>query len=131
MEVIIKAIGSILIAVLVSIILNKHSKEYALLLVICVCCSIAALGFRYYEQVFDFVHQLQSLGNLNNEMIAIMLKAVGTALLSEITVLICQDSGNSALGKAIQILSTAIIIYLCLPMFSKLLELIESIMGHI
>lgn len=131
MEVFIKAIGGVLIAVLVSIILNKQSKEYSLLLIICVCCSIAALGFHYYEQVFDFVHQLQSIGNLNSEMIMIMLKSVGIALLSELTALICQDSGNSALSKAIQMLSITIIIYLCLPMFSKLLELVESTLGHI
>lgn len=126
-----KAIGGILITVIVSLILNKNSKEYSILLVICVCSTVAILSLHYYEQIFDFVQQLQEYGNLNNEMLIIILKATGTALLTEITVLICQDSGNSALGKVVQMLSSAVIIYLCIPMFSKLLELVDTILGYV
>ncbi len=131
MDILMKAIGGILITVIVSLILNKNSKEYSILLVICVCSTVAILSLHYYEQIFDFVQQLQEYGNLNNEMLIIILKATGTALLTEITVLICQDSGNSALGKVVQMLSSAVIIYLCIPMFSKLLELVDTILGYV
>ena len=131
MDIILKATAGILIAVVLTLILNRQGKEFSLLLVVFVCCVVLVLALKYYKEIFDFINELQGYGNLNYKMISIILKAVATALLSEITVLICQDSGNTALGKTIQILSSVIIIHLCLPLFTELLELVETVLEYI
>ena len=131
MDIILKATAGILIAVVLTLILNRQGKEFSLLLVVFVCCVVLVLALKYYKEIFDFINELQGYGNLNYKMVSIILKAVATALLSEITVLICQDSGNAALGKTIQILSSVIIIHLCLPLFTELLELVETVLEYI
>ena len=76
-------------------------------------------------------YRLRSLGNLDHQMVDIMLKIVGIGFLGELSVTVCNDSGNSAIGKTLQVLASAVIVYLALPLFTALLELVERIMGSI
>lgn len=131
MDVLWKAIAGILITVIISLILSRQNKDFSIILVICVCCMICSVAIGYYRQIFQFIRKLEFAGNLNGEMISIILKSVGIALLTEITVLICSDSGNAALGKVIQILSSAVMLWLCIPLFSELLELVEKVLGYL
>jgi hypothetical protein len=47
---------------------------------------------------------------------------------AEIAGLICTDAGNAALAKTIQILATAVILWLTLPLMQALLDLVRKIM---
>ena len=49
-------------------------------------------------------------------------------LLAEVTELICIDSGNTALGKGLKILATAVILWMSVPLLSGLISLIEEIL---
>ena len=88
---------------------------------------ISVVGYK----VFAFIGKLQAVGNLNTEMLEILLKSVGIGLLSEIAVLVCCDMGNASMGKTLQILSMAVILWLSLPLFSSLLDLIGKILGEV
>jgi hypothetical protein len=54
---------------------------------------------------------------------------IGIGILSEISALICADAGNSSLGKALQILGGTAMLWLSLPVFRTLVDLIRSILG--
>lgn len=131
MEIFIKAAAGILIAVVMSLILSKFGKDYALILVICVCCMVAASALGFLQDIMGFIKKLQSIGDLSGELVEILFKTVGIGLLSEITSMICADAGNAALGKAIQMLSAAISLWLCIPLFSQLLSLVEGVLGAV
>lgn len=131
MGVFLKVIAGTLLAVVVSLILSRQSKDFSVILIICVCCMVSSVAVGFYKQIFQFIEKLEQSGNLNTELIQIILKSVGIALISEITILICADSGNSALGKVIQMMSSALIIWICIPLFTKLLEMVESILGYL
>lgn len=131
MDIYLKAVAGVLITAVVSLILSKQGKDFSVLLIVCVCCMVAASAFGYFQKIMDFIRSLQQKGNLNNELITILLKAVGIGILSEITVMICNDSGNAALGKVIQFLTSAVILWLCLPLFTQLMELIEDVLGNV
>ena len=45
--------------------------------------------------------------------------------------MICTDAGNASLTKAIQLLGGAVILYLSVPMFSALMDLIQKIVGEL
>ena len=45
--------------------------------------------------------------------------------------MICEDSGNGALGKALQFLASAVILYLSLPLLSKLLDIVEGMLDNL
>lgn len=129
MEIFIKAAAGVLIAAVISLILSKQGKDFSVLLIIIVCCMVAATAMTYLQKIISFLQLLQQKGNLNGELIAILLKSVGIGILSQITSLICTDSGNAALGKVIQLLSTCVILWLCIPLFTELLELVEGVLG--
>lgn len=131
MDVFFKATAGVLLAIIISMVLSRQGKDFSLLLVLCVCSMVAAVALNYFQEIFAFIQSLESLGNLNHNFVGILFKAVGIGILSEITILICTDSGNSALGKAIQILSTAIILWICIPLFTQLMDLVKTILSNL
>ena len=128
MSVFIKATGGVLVAVILYLVLSKHEKELSLLLTIAVCCMIAFAASEYLQPVIDFMIRLQSLGQLDPELLQTVLRSVGIAMLSEVTSLICADAGNASMGKVLQILGCAVILGMSVPIFSTLISLIEEIL---
>lgn len=127
----IRAFGAIMIAVILTLTLNKQSKELSLLLTIGVCCMVMLVGLQYLSPVIDFIHRLESLFGEDNGWIQILLKSVGIGLVAEIAALICSDAGNSSLGKSLQFLASAVIIYLSIPVFNGLMDLLQQILGEV
>ena len=124
----IKAAAVVLVTVVMCLILSKQGKDYSAVLVICVSCMIAVVAMGYIQNILAFINKLISAGNLNQDLIEILYKTVGIGFLTEITSMICTDAGNTALAKAIQFLSSAVILWLCIPLFTQLLELVEGVL---
>lgn len=131
MDTIIKATAGALISLILSLVLSKNNKDVSMLLSTAVCCMLGILAFTCFQPVMEFMRRLQVAGELNTEFVSLLLKASGIYILSEIAALICTDAGNAALGKTLQFLATALILYMSLPMFSQLLSLIETILGEL
>ncbi len=131
MDLYLKIIAGVLLTVVVCLVLSKQGKDFSVMLVIMGCCMCAAGAAKYLQQIISFLEKLQLLGNLNSELISVLLKTAGIGILSEIVSLICTDSGNGALGKTLQILSTGVILWLAIPVFTQLMELVEDILGTV
>lgn len=131
MEGFLQAAGAALVTVILCGMLSKQGKETGLLLSMGVCCMLCLVALSYLRPVMDFLEQLETLGGLDGNMVAILLKAAGIGFLSEIAGLICSDAGNKSLGKAVQILGSGTILWLSIPLFQGLLELIQRIMGEL
>lgn len=131
MELFLQAAAAVLLAAVLSLTLGKLGKDVGVLLTMAVCAMVMILGISYLQPVIDFLRQLEALGNLNGDMVAILFKVVGIALLSEIAGMVCADSGNASLGKALHTLATAVILWLSIPIFNALLDLIQEILGEI
>ena len=126
-----KAAALALIAGVLSLTLKDQDKEYAVLLSIAACLMVTAITVTYLNPVFAFLKELETLGDLRGDMLAILIKALGVGLASEIASMICTDAGNASLTKAIQLLGGAVILYLSVPMFSALIDLIQKIVGEL
>ncbi len=126
-----KAVSAILIGVILFQLLSKRDKDLALLLSILICAMTAITAAFFLEPVMDFIQQLRSAAKLDNQMLEIILKAVGIGILSEIAGNVCSDAGNVTLAKMLQFLATAVILWLSLPLFTGLLELLQNILGEI
>lgn len=123
--------AAVLLTVILCLALGKQGKETGLLLTVGVCCMIGVLTLTYLRPVVDFIYELQSIGQLDSGMLEILLKAVGIGLIGEIASLICADAGNAALGKALQLLSAAVILWLAIPLLTQLLKLIQQLLGEV
>ena len=131
MELFIKGCAAALLTVVMVLALGSRGKEFGVLLGILVCCLLSMGAMRYLQPVIDFLSELEVLGGLDSGMLEILLKISGISILSEIVLLICTDAGNASLGKTLQLMGSAVILWLSLPVFTMLLELIENILGGI
>lgn len=122
--------GAVLLA-LILIMMQSHHKEMGTLLSLAVCCMVAILAMSYLSPVIDFLRTLETLGSLDSDLVEILMKAVGIGILAEISAMVCTDAGNASLGKAVQLLGTAVILWLSLPLFKALVELLQSILGEV
>lgn len=127
----IRCAAAALVSVILILTLRGKNSEIALLVSLACCCMIAVCAVNMLVPVMDFLNRLQTLGNLDHKMVGILLKIVGIGFIGELAAMICADSGNNAIGKMLQILAAGMILYLALPLFSALLELVERIMGNI
>ena len=119
----------VLVGVILALVVGRQSRDMSLLLTLAVCVMvcIAALGF--LEPVTELLRELRRLGDLDSEAVSIALKCAGIGLLSELIGLICADAGESALGRALELLSSAAILWLSLPLIRELLRLIEGVLS--
>ena len=131
MEAYFKAIGAVLIAVILILALRREGREIGQLLSVLACVLVAMVALSYFRPIVNFVQTLKRVGNLNGETVGILLKVVGISVTAEVAALICDDSGNTALGKTLQLLATAVILCLSVPLLNQLLTLIEGILGSL
>lgn len=109
-------------------ILMLRRQEMGLLLGIAVCVMVVLAAMEYLKPVMELAESVKEMGNLDEDMLMILLKCVGIGLLTEITGMVCADSGSSSLGKSLQLLGTAVILWLSVPMFTALLDMLREIL---
>jgi len=131
MDIFLKAAAGVLMVATLGLTLSKTSKDTAILLAIAAVAMVLTAGIAFLEPVFGLLDKLLTIGNLSSTLMSTLIKAVGIALLSEIVSMICADAGSTSLGKALQILATAVMLWLSVPLFMELLELIEGMLQTI
>ena len=123
--------AAVLLAVVLILTLKNHNKEIGTILAIVVCAMTAIAALNYLQPVVNFLYTLEDLGGLNNTMVKLLLKCSGIGMIAEISMLICKDAGNESMGKAMQLLGAAVILYLSMPLFTSLLELLQQMLGEL
>lgn len=126
-----KVIAAVLLAVVLGLALGKQEKDISILLTMAVCCMAAVAAIAYLEPVFDLLRDLETMIDLQGGILGVLMKAVGIGLVVEIAGVICSDAGNASLGKSLQLLGSAVILYLSIPIFRALLTLIREILGQL
>lgn len=120
----------VLIGFFLSLVIGRQQKDMSLLLTLAVCVAVCAGAMEFWEPVTEFLRQVRRLGELDSQAVSILLKSAGIGLLSELAGLLCADAGQGALGKALQMLSSAVILWLSLPLFQQILTLIEGVLAQ-
>ena len=131
MEILLKGSAFALTVTVLYEMVAGRNKETGVLLAALGSAMILLLAVSYIEPVIAFIKRLQAIGNLNYEMLGILIKCVGIGVLAEISVLVCNDMGNTSVGKSLQILAAALILWISLPLLNSLLDLVEEILGEI
>jgi len=122
---------AVIVSAIVCLVLDRQGKEYSVLVCLCVCAGILTLCLVYLEPVLSFVRQIESMGGLDGSLVKILFKVLGISVVSDISAMICSDAGRASLGKVLHMFATAVILWLSIPVFQALLELIHQILGEI
>lgn len=120
-----------MLSLILILMVGKQEQGLAVILSIAVCCMIAVAALTTLTPILDFLHRLDAAGNLNQFGLGNLLKMVGIGLVSELVATLCQDAGNTSLGKQVQLLGGIVILKLSLPILETLLELIENLLGEL
>lgn len=128
MDIFLKLAVGTLVSLVLYLILAKQSKDIAGLLTTAVCCMLAVGAMQYISPVITFIDRLQEISGLDSAILQIILRTVGISILAEITSVICADAGNAALGKSLQIIAGAVVLWLSIPLFDQLLDLVEELL---
>lgn len=126
-----RTIALALLAVVLGLILKDNAKGIGGLLTLLVCAIVLSAAIGYLQPVIEFIRSVQQISGLDSQMLKILLKVVGISVTGEIVSLLCEDSGNSAMGKSIQFLTAAAVIWISLPMLTAFLQLIKGILDHL
>ena len=123
--------AAVLIGLILSLVISKQSKDMSLLLTLAVCVLVCLGALEFLEPVAELLRELRRLGGLDSEAVSILMKAALIGLLSELMGLICADVGEGALGKALQILSNAAVLWLSIPLLRQLITMVGEVLAEI
>ena len=118
----------VLLAVILILVLKSGNQPLAMVLTLMVSILALVAAMEYLRPVMDFLDRLRQMGNLQGELVTVLLKVTGISVLTEIAALVCADSGNASLGQGLRILSTGVILSLSIPVFQVLLDLVQKIL---
>lgn len=131
MELFLKTAAGCMLSLVLILVVGKQERDVAVILSIAVCCMIAVTALTTLAPVLDFLRRLEAVGNFGTFGLESLLKMVGIGLVSELVATLCQDAGNSSLGKQVQLLAGVVILKLSLPLLERLLGLIEKMLGDL
>lgn len=118
-----------LVAVVLCVLIRENQKPLSVVLSVLACVGIMLLGITLLEPIYEVFNKLAGLSGMEDEIVSPMLKVTGVGLLTRICVGICQDAGEGALGKTVEVCGTILAMYAALPLLLAVLELVESMMG--
>lgn len=121
----------VLVSVILILTFEKNEKQIGTALSVLTTCLVLWASIMYLEPIINFIRQIESMTLIDHEMFGVLLKVSGMGVITEIANLICTDSGNASLGKAVQLLGISIILWLSLPLFSSLVSLLQEILGEL
>lgn len=126
-----QAAALVLVAVVLILALKRQGNDFSILISIVVCVTVGAVAFGFLQPIIALCDRLQQIGDIDPDLLRILVKVIGIAFTGEIAGNICSDSGNTALSKALQLLATVVILYLSVPMFTALLDVVEEILSKV
>ena len=129
MEIFLKAAAIALVTVVLTALLKKQSKELALLLTLAACMLIGVFLVQLSEPLVNFLSKLRNLAGLDKSLMTPLLKTIGIGLLTQISANVCNDAGESAIAKLIEICGGVLALYVALPLLEAVLDLMEQMSG--
>ncbi len=124
-----KTTSIVLLTVILGLAVGKTERDISAVLSLVAACIAAGVAVTILEPVLDYLWELQRLCDLPEGLVSVLLKAVGIALVAELSSAVCTDAGNALLGRMLQILGGAVVLSLSVPMFRTLMTIIKEMIG--
>ena len=125
---IIKIIGIGLISLIIIIIVKQYIPEFVIYVSIIAGAIILMLIMDKVSSIINLLTALSNKTVVNNEFLTLLIKITGIAFLTEFSVSLCKDSGETAIANKIDIGGKVIIISMSIPIIASLLETIIKIL---
>ena len=125
---IVKIIGVGLTAAIIIIIIKQYKPEFAIYVSLIAGTIILFMVIDKLNGVINIIQALANKTGVGSSFLGILLKITGISILTEFSVSICKDSGETAIASKIDLGGKIIIISISIPIITALLELIITIL---
>ena len=127
MDILLKIAAVGVAASVMAMVLKKNSPEIALLLTVATASLIMFAAVEVISEVLDFLRTILEHTSLSEDIFGIVLKAVAIAIITKIASDVCKDAGQSASSSAIELVGSATVLYIALPLFETMIQMINSL----
>ena len=117
-----KIVGLCTAALAAIIVLKNVRSEYAFFLKLAV---LLLIGVPVVGLAAEAISQLQALSaqaGIDSDVLKLLVKALGICLTAQLAANLCQDSGESALASAVELLGLGAILLMALPLAAQLIS---------
>lgn len=123
-RVLVAAVGVLLCAALLAVVLRTQRPEIALGLSLLAGILVVGLLLEQVLPLIGTVRQMMQLGGLDGSYLSVVLKAAGICLLTQLTADTCRDAGETALAGKAELTGRVLLLLLSVPLFQQILTLV-------
>ena len=129
MEAYVKLAACSVVCAFLCAVFSPHKGATSLAVSILCAAAAAMAAMELLSPVLDFFEELLAFTGLSSAVFSPLLKTVAIALLGQIAAAFCQDAGQGALGKMVELCGAALCLCAGLPLATMLLELLQELGG--
>lgn len=121
--------GVAVIAAFVAVLLRTQRPEWAMALGVGVGVLLLFAVLRELSAVVNAVRTLWETASLASSHGTIVFKAMGICLISQLAADACEDAGEKAIAKKVELTGKVLLVALSLPLFETVAQLAVSLIG--
>ena len=118
---IIAAAAAGLVGTVLALILGQYRPEFRMLVTAAVTLLLMAMVLERLSPVLEQLRSTMELTGLTGDYAAILFKAVGICLLTQLAGDVCRDSGESSIASKIELAGRAAILLTARPLIQEVL----------
>lgn len=117
-----------IVAAIFATLLKQYCREQALFCVIGACVAVGIAAIAYLTPIAERVSALFQRTGLPDAYLEILWKALGICYLTGIAGDLCQDCGESALARTVELWGRLSLVLLSLPLLETLLQTVTEVL---
>lgn len=117
-----------IISVIVILTIKPYIANMSIMITIVSGVIIFILIIPTLEEVLQSILDIVSMLDIGIEHIGIILKIIGIAYICEFSSQVCIDAGENAIASKIELAGKVLIMFISIPIITKLLGVITSLM---
>ena len=118
---IIAAAAAGLVGAVLALILGQYRPEFRMLVTAAVALLLMAMVLEQLSPVLEQLRSTMELTGLTGDYAAVLFKAVGICLLTQLAGDVCRDSGESSIASKIELAGRAAILLTAMPLIQEVL----------
>lgn len=118
---IIAAAAAGLVGTVLALILGQYRPEFRMLVTAAVTLLLMAMVLEQLSPVLEQLRSTMELTGLTGDYAAVLFKAVGICLLTQLAGDVCRDSGESSIASKIELAGRTAILLTAMPLIQEVL----------
>lgn len=127
MSVAVAAMGLLLCAAILALVVRGQRPELALCLSIAAGAAVLMMLMGHIAPLLTTLSNMLQGSAIPSEYIKAVLKATGICLLTQLTADTCRDAGETALAGKAELVGRVLLLLLSLPLFEDMLTLVTTL----